>query len=235
MKLIYVVEDHQIIREGVIRYLEMAGFSAMGFGCLKHAAQALETKVPDLLIQDVMLPDGDGFDFVRDLRKNADIPVIFMTARIEEEDRIKGLEIGADDYISKPFSPKELVLRVQAVLRRVEGGQNRAAKKSPVRRFRAADGLMCINTDEHSLTINNVPVVLTAAEWRVLVYLAENCSRVVTRNEILEECFDYKSGSYGRIADTHIKNLRAKLGTFPWIDTVRGYGYRFIGFEETEK
>ena len=123
MKLIYVVEDHQVIREGVRRYLELAGYKVLSFGNLASVREAFRITKADLLIQDVMLPDGDGFEFVKELRKDLDIPVIFMTARIAEEDRIHGFELGADDYISKPFSPKELVLRVQAIFRRVDGGQ----------------------------------------------------------------------------------------------------------------
>ena len=123
MKLIYVVEDHQVIREGVRRYLELAGYKVLSFGNLASVREAFRITKADLLIQDVMLPDGDGFEFVRELRQTIDIPVIFMTARIAEEDRIHGFELGADDYISKPFSPKELVLRVQAIFRRIDGGK----------------------------------------------------------------------------------------------------------------
>ena len=107
MKLIYVVEDHQVIREGVRRYLELAGYKVIGFGNIASVREAFKITKADLLIQDVMLPDGDGFEFVKELRTSTDIPVIFMTAKIAEEDRIHGFELGADDYISKPFSPKE--------------------------------------------------------------------------------------------------------------------------------
>ncbi|NMA22837.1 MAG: response regulator transcription factor, partial [Spirochaetales bacterium] len=116
--VIYIVEDHQVIREGVGQYLALSGYEVELFSDLDSLKRALERKHPDLLIQDVMLPDGDGFAFVKELRKNATFPIIFMTARIEESDRILGFELGADDYITKPFSPKELVLRVNAVLRR---------------------------------------------------------------------------------------------------------------------
>ena len=226
MKLIYVVEDHQVIREGVRRYLELAGYKVIGFGNLASVREAFRITKADLLIQDVMLPDGDGFEFVKELRASMDIPVIFMTAKIAEEDRIHGFELGADDYISKPFSPKELVLRVQAILRRVDGHKYY---------YKAESGVMCFDEVEHKVTVNNEPVALTAAEWRILGLLIGNTSRILPRSEILKKCFDYTSESYERIADTHIKNLRAKLGPYPWIETVRGYGYRFIGYPLEEK
>ena len=233
MKLIYVVEDHQVIRDGVRRYLELAGYKVLGFGNLASVRDAFRITKADLLIQDVMLPDGDGFEFVQELRKSMDIPVIFMTAKIAEEDRIHGFELGADDYISKPFSPKELVLRVQAILRRVDGGQE--VETSHKYYYKAESGVMCFDEVEHKVTVNDEPVALTAAEWRILGLLIGNTSRILPRSEILKKCFDYTSESYERIADTHIKNLRAKLGPYPWIETVRGYGYRFIGYPLEEK
>lgn len=233
MKLIYVVEDHQVIRDGVRRYLELAGYKVLGFGNLASVRDAFRITKADLLIQDVMLPDGDGFEFVQELRKSMDIPVIFMTAKIAEEDRIHGFELGADDYISKPFSPKELVLRVQAILRRVDGGQE--VETSHKYYYKAESGIMCFDEVEHKVTVNDEPVALTAAEWRILGLLIGNTSRILPRSEILKKCFDYTSESYERIADTHIKNLRAKLGPYPWIETVRGYGYRFIGYPLEEK
>ena len=227
MKLIYVVEDHQVIREGVRRYLELAGYKVLGFGNLASVRDAFRITRADLLIQDVMLPDGDGFEFVRELRKDTDIPVIFMTARVAEEDRIHGFELGADDYISKPFSPKELVLRVQAIFRRVDGGQE--TDRGHRHTYKAEEGILCFDEPGHKVTVDGRTVGLTAAEWRILGLLIENSSRILPRAEILKKCFDYSSESYERIADTHIKNLRAKLGPYPWIETVRGYGYRFIG------
>ena len=232
MKLIYVVEDHQVIREGVRRYLELAGYKVLSFGNLASVREAFRITKADLLIQDVMLPDGDGFEFVRELRQTIDIPVIFMTARIAEEDRIHGFELGADDYISKPFSPKELVLRVQAIFRRIDGGKE--VDRGRRNTFRAENGILCFDEREHKVTVNNEVIPLTAAEWRILGFLIENSARILPRAEILKTCFDYSSESYERIADTHIKNLRAKLGPYPWIETVRGYGYKFIGYPVEE-
>ena len=158
MKLIYVVEDHQVIREGVRRYLELAGYKVLSFGNLASVREAFRVTKADLLIQDVMLPDGDGFEFVKELRETVDIPVIFMTARIAEEDRIHGFELGADDYISKPFSPKELVLRVQAIFRRIDGGKevDRAHKNT----YKAQDGVLCFDEIEHKVTVDEKDVIL---------------------------------------------------------------------------
>lgn len=236
MKLIYIVEDHNVIREGVRRYLELAGYKALGFSNLTSVKEAFRITKADLLIQDVMLPDGDGFEFVQELRKTIDIPVIFMTARISEEDRIHGFELGADDYITKPFSPKELVLRVQAIFRRLDGNGNGNDQNKDHQSlfFKAGEGSspsrIEFNEVEHRIVINGQPLSLTAAEWRILSLLIKNSTRVIPRTEILEKCFEYSSAAYERIVDTHIKNLRAKLGDAPWIETVRGYGYRFIGY-----
>lgn len=231
MKLIYIVEDHSVIREGVRRYLELAGYKALSFPNLASAREAFRITKPDLLIQDVMLPDGDGFDFVKELRTSCDIPVVFMTARVAEDDRIHGFELGADDYIPKPFSPKELVLRVQAIFRRLDGAsasQNGVPNAPSL--FRAGQSIMLFNDAEHRLELDGRPLSLTAAEWRILSLIISNPSRVIPRTEILQKCFDYSAEAYERIVDTHIKNLRAKLGDAQWIETVRGYGYRFIGY-----
>ncbi|MGE4465504.1 response regulator transcription factor [Sphaerochaeta sp.] len=227
-ELIYIVEDHDVIREGVRQYLELSGYTVRGFGTLKAAKEAVTSQLPNLLIQDVMLPDGDGFAFVKQLKQKCDCPVIFMTARSEESDRILGFELGADDYISKPFSPKELVLRVQAVLRRYHNGSYHPSDG----RLYVGEHWMNFDEQNHRLEVDDTEAVLTAAEWRILSYLIENSHHLVSRSQILEECFDYNVESYERVVDTHIKNIRSKLGDGPWIETVRGYGYRFIGHEK---
>ncbi|MBR1920234.1 MAG: response regulator transcription factor [Spirochaetales bacterium] len=228
MKLIYVVEDHDVIRNGVSQYLELSGFTVRGQADLASAQKAVEERLPDLIIQDVMLPDGDGFVFIKKLKeKYPQLPVIFMTARTEESDRILGFELGADDYISKPFSPKELVLRVQALFRRIDSSGERTRDTLE---FLCEEGnRLSIDEGQHIMNIDGEAVVLTAAEWRILLSLARNAGELVGRNRILEECFDYSFESYERVVDTHIKNIRAKLKPGTWIDTVRGYGYKFIG------
>ena len=227
MKLIYVVEDHDVIRNGVVQYLSISGYEAVGQKNIEEARKAFEERVPDLLIQDVMLPDGDGFSFVKEIKQRYPrIPVIFLTARTEESDRILGFELGADDYISKPFSPKELVLRIQALFRRIDESDS---NNENVFTYKDNDNILVIDDNEHIISINGTPISLTAAEWRIVFYLASNAPNLITRSQILEECFDYSFESYERVVDTHIKNIRAKLKPGAWIDTVRGYGYRFSG------
>lgn len=225
MKTIYVVEDHDAIREGVVRYLEISGYKALGQSTLTEERKAIEAQLPDLVIQDVMLPDGDGFLYIKELKKRyPDLPVIFMTARSEESDRILGFELGADDYISKPFSPKELVLRVAALFRRLDKS---GVQSDDLMNFSEGDNSLEIDNIQHRLTINGQEVTLTAAEWRIVTYLAQNEGKLISRAQILEKCFDYSFESYERVVDTHIKNIRAKLRPGEWIETVRGYGYRF--------
>ena len=227
MKTIYIVEDHDVIRNGVLQYMSLSGYDAKGFANIEEAKEAFSKAVPDLLVQDVMLPDGDGFSFVKEMKeKHPSLPVIFLTARVDESDRILGFELGADDYITKPFSPKELMLRIQALFRRLDESSGAVQNVST---YKEGSNTMIIDDDEHVLTINGDPVSLTAAEWRIVTYLAENEGRLVSRSLILEKCFDYSFDSYERVVDTHIKNIRAKLKPGSWIDTVRGYGYRFSG------
>ena len=227
MKLIYVVEDHEVIRNGVVQYLTLSGYESEGFKCIADATAGFAHRVPDLLIQDVMLPDGDGFAFVKDIKtKTPRLPVIFLTARVDESDRILGFELGADDYITKPFSPKELVLRIQALFRRIDEGAE--TSKNQYKYFDGENTLL-IDEDIHEIEVNGQKINLTAAEWRIVLYLVTNAPNLITRAQILEECFDYSFESYERVVDTHIKNIRTKLRPGNWIDTVRGYGYKFSG------
>ena len=227
MKLIYVVEDHEVIRNGVVQYLTLSGYESEGFKCIADATAGFAHRVPALLIQDVMLPDGDGFAFVKDIKtKTPRLPVIFLTARVDESDRILGFELGADDYITKPFSPKELVLRIQALFRRIDEGAE--TSKNQYKYFDGENTLL-IDEDIHEIEVNGQKINLTAAEWRIVLYLVTNAPNLITRAQILEECFDYSFESYERVVDTHIKNIRTKLRPGNWIDTVRGYGYRFSG------
>ena len=153
-----------------------------------------------------------------------------MTARSEESDRILGFELGADDYISKPFSPKELVLRVSALFRRMDSHGN--VRGGDIMDFQDGEDELVIDLTQHRLTVNGQEKVLTAAEWRIVTYLAQNEGRLVSRSLILEKCFDYSFDSYERVVDTHIKNIRAKLRPGDWIETVRGYGYRFCSRQD---
>lgn len=225
MAHVFVVDDNASIREAVTGYLQLADHLVSGFGDLAGVKNALEETTPDLIILDVMLPDGDGFIFAKELLSHRPIPLIFMSARESESDRITGFEIGADDYIVKPFSPKELVLRVAAVLKRASGPPAPAGEGEWV----MDNQVLAIDENAHKATLNGEMLNLTAAEWKILLFLSSNGGTVVTREQILDRCLEYSFEGYDRTVDTHIKNLRAKLDKPDWIETVRGYGYRFAG------
>jgi DNA-binding response OmpR family regulator len=227
MARIFVVEDNETLREAVCSYLRLNDHEIVEFPRIGGVLEAVETKPPELIVLDVMLPDGDGFLLARRIRKSQEVPIIFLTAKATESDRITGFELGADDYVVKPFSPKELSLRVEAVLRRTgSGGTKPAAPMSWVL------GKQLLELDEaaHRASVAGKELNLTVAEWKILSYLATHSGVVVGRERLLGESLDYlvAEGSE-RTVDTHIKNLRAKLGGTGWIDTVRGFGYRFSG------
>ena len=178
---------------------------------------------PSLVILDLMLPGMDGKDICRALKSNPltqSIPILMLTAKAEEVDRVIGLELGADDYVTKPFSPRELVLRVKAILRRKEVGQE---SEKLVR-----IGDLLIDIDRHHVAIKERPVQLTSTEFKLLVELASKRGRVQTREHLLDRVWGYTYEGYARTVDTHIRRLREKLGSLGGhIETIRGVGYRF--------
>lgn len=224
MALIIIVEDNEQIREAAASYLRLEDHEVLEFPKIGGVLDVLNMKNPDLLILDVMLPDGDGFQLAKKVRGRWDIPILFLTAKSSESDRITGFEVGADDYVTKPFSPKELVLRVSAILKRTN------KKEAPATGgwVLGKDNLK-IEEQSHRVWINNSEVSLTAAEWKILTYLAQNPGIVISRDRILGECLDYMAEGSERTVDTHVKNIRKKLGDPGWIETVREYGYRFSG------
>ena len=222
---IFIVEDNENIREAAAGYLRLEAWDVTEFERIAPAEKAVASGAPDLIILDVMLPDGDGFMFAKRLKQKADIPVIFLTARDQESDRITGLELGADDYIVKPFSMKELVLRVKAVLKRSSPGRCPEAEE---RRYSLDGSRLSIDTAIHRAVLDDGELKLTAAEWNILAFLAEKKPQVFSRLQILEYCLDSIAEGSERTVDTHIKNLRKKTGE-GWIETVRGFGYRFRG------
>ncbi len=220
---IFIVEDNENVREASAGYLRLEGYEVSEFGKIAPAEAALARDKPDLIILDVMLPDGDGFLFAKRLKQKNDIPVIFLTARDQESDRITGLELGADDYIVKPFSTRELVLRVKAVLKR-----SAAPSAADQAEYRLGEETLLIAEAQHRLYFNGTEVQLTAAEWNILSFLAARAPQVFSRLQILEYCLESIAEGSERTVDTHIKNIRHKLGS-PWIETLRGFGYRFNG------
>jgi len=227
MARIFVVEDNESLREAVSSYLGLNDHEVVEFRRAEGLLEAVRTRPPALVVLDVMLPDADGFRLARRIRDASDIPIIFLTARTSESDRTTGLEIGADDYVVKPFSPRELVLRVEAVLRRTAKG---APASGGSGRWRLGEDALTLDPASHQAAVNQRPLKLTPAEWRILEYLAAHPGTVVDRGRLLGESLGYliAEGSE-RTVDTHVKNLRAKLGSGEWIETVRGFGYRFTG------
>jgi two-component system phosphate regulon response regulator PhoB len=229
--MICVVEDNQAIRETVKAYLELAGLEVREFPACAGVAESLAFKRPELFILDVMLPDGSGFALAKRIREiDPRAAFIFLTARESESDRVTGFELGAEDYVVKPFSPKELTLRVRAVLRRL-GAEPSGAGSSAAAARSWSLGELTLSIDEasHEARLGGTLLSLTPVEWRILEYLARNAGILVDRDRILGECLDYSHDGSDRTVITHLKNLRAKLGGAEWIETVRGFGYKFAG------
>jgi len=226
MACIVLVEDNAFIREAAAGYLQLDGHKIIEFDCVKDVAETVRRGVVDLAILDIMLPDGNGFNLAKTIKEIDDIPLIFLTAKASESDRILGFEFGADDYVVKPFSPKELALRVQALLKRYSQTTRQVGDVSSW----ALDGnTLELDCASHRLMMNNEELHLTGAEWKILEYLSRQEGLVVSRERILSECLNYFFEGSERTIDTHIANLRSKLGSSVWIETVRGYGYRFAG------
>jgi DNA-binding response OmpR family regulator len=222
MSKILVVDDELKIARLVRDYLTQAGFDVVVAGSGPAALAAARSDRPDLVVLDLGLPGMDGYDVTRALRAHSAIPIIMLTARSEETDRIVGLELGADDYIVKPFSPRELVARVKAVLRRTTGETAREV-------IRAKD--LVLDLPRHAVERNGGRIELTASEFELLRALASQPGRVFTRGQLLEVRRGASFESYERSIDAHIKNLRKKLEPDPhrpvYILTVYGVGYRF--------
>jgi len=222
--LILIVEDEKDIASLVAKALEKEGFSTQKAFSLAQAEEALGQQAPDLIVLDLMLPDGDGLELCKFLRYREEtrhIPVVILTAKGEEIDRILGFEMGADDYIVKPFSPKELALRVKAVLRR-------AKPETPPREEVLRFGDLCIDAGRHEARIGDEPVYLTRTEFKLLLTLAQARGKVLTREMLLDKVWGYTFEGYARTVDTHIRRLRKKLGPCAHlVETVWGVGYRF--------
>jgi len=229
MAKIFILEDNEPLREAIASYLSLEDHEVAEFGKIAGFEEALRIQNPDLLILDVMLPDGNGFKLARKIRQYSQIPILFLTAKTSESDRITGFEIGGDDYIVKPFSNKEVVLRVQAILKRSAGTSEKPEQQKA---WRKNGDLLKIENESHRVFLNQKEISLTAAEWKILEYLAQRTGMVVNRTMLLGECLDYSAEGSERTIDTHIKNLRNKMGTTEWIETVRSFGYRFSGIPE---
>lgn len=223
MRRILIVDDEPKIVRGLKPYFRQAGFEVFTAYDGPEALRAARRDQPDLIVLDLMLPGIDGLDVARTLRQEGNfVPIIMLTARVEEADKLIGLELGADDYVTKPFSPRELVARVRAVLRRVEG-------PGPVRDIVKA-GPIQIDVDGHTVEMDGERVDLTPTEFQYLLALARHPGQVLTRERLLELVHGFASATEERTVDAHIKNLRRKIEPEPsnprHIVTVLGVGYK---------
>ncbi len=223
MKTVLIVDDELKITRLLRDYLQQAGFRVVTATDGPTALTEARSERPDMIVLDLGLPGIDGLDVTRTLRKTSDVPIIILTARAEESDRIVGLELGADDYLVKPFSPRELVARVRAVLRRVDAS---VSNPSLVR-----TGDLEIDTNKRTVTVAGRPIELTPTEFELLLHLARSPGRVYTRSQLLDALHGVAFESYERAIDAHVKNLRRKIEPDPrqprYLLTVYGVGYKY--------
>ncbi len=220
---ILIIEDEKDIVDLLLYHFEQAGFSVSTALDGPIGLEKAKKERPDLVVLDLMLPGMDGKDVCRALKSDPltrSIPILMLTAKSEEMDRVVGFELGAEDYVTKPFSPRELVLRVKAILRRRE-------RPSSEEKVIQIEDLL-IDMDRHQVLLKNRPLYLTSTEFKLLVELVSNRGRVQTRQRLLDKIWGYTYEGYARTVDTHIRRLREKLGEKgDWIETLRGVGYRF--------
>ncbi|MDI7246905.1 MAG: response regulator transcription factor [Bacillota bacterium] len=227
MSTILVVEDEESVRELVRMYLENDGFRVETASDGEEALNKVKANTPDLIILDIMLPKFDGWTVCREVKKTSSVPIIMLSARTEEFDRVLGLELGADDYIPKPFSPREMVARVRAVLRRTNASPGAGGRVLTY-------GDLTIDRDANRVTVNDREVAMAPREFELLWFLACHPGRVYSREQLLEEVWGYEYLGDARTVDTHIKRLREKLhanGEATYIKTVWGRGYKFEATE----
>jgi DNA-binding response OmpR family regulator len=221
---VLVVEDEKKIRDLVRAMLERAGLTVISTGSGAEAIDLAGRVHPDLVVLDLGLPDVPGEEVAREIRRLAETPILMLTAKVAEADRIRGLELGADDYVTKPFSPRELVLRVQAVLRR---GRVPAVAEGPAS---FGGGRLVLDDERHQATVGGAVVELTPTEWGILTALASVPGRVYSRFELINRVRGYEFEGYERTIDSHVKNLRRKVERDPGVpeivETVLGAGYR---------
>jgi DNA-binding response OmpR family regulator len=223
MTTVLVVDDEPIVRDVVVRYLRRDGFTTLEAGDGDAARRLIETGEPELVVLDVMLPGTDGLELCRWIRSRSDLPVIMLTARGEEADRIVGLELGADDYVTKPFSPRELATRVRTVLRRT------GAAPAPTERLAFAD--VVLDGASREVTKAGLPVALTAREFDLLWFLASHPRHVFSRDQLMDRVWGHAVAVDTGTVTVHIRRLREKIETDParpsHLLTVWGVGYRF--------
>lgn len=230
---VLVVEDDPAIRDALSYNLGREGYEVKAVGDGLAALEAARAAVPDLVVLDLMLPELDGFDVTRTLRKESNVPILMLTARDDEIDRVLGLELGADDYLTKPFSMRELIARIKAMLRRVRLAKEDAEPQAAVSRKRLTTGNLEIDLTRHEAHLEGNVLELKRKEFDLLVFLMENPSQVFTREQLLEKVWGWEFSGGSRTVDVHVRWLRSKIETDAEqptrIVTVRGVGYRFEG------
>lgn len=222
---ILIIEDEPDIRRNLEYNLGREGFKASSVGSLDEANEKLKSKKFDLILLDLMLPDGSGLDLCKKIKSNSETeatPVVILTAKDDEVDKVVGFELGADDYVTKPFSVRELILRVKAILKRSD------TKTKEVVEVERQFGDLKIDVDSHEVHVDSQLIELTALEFRLLKELVDKRGRVQSRDQLLSEVWGYNAEVTTRTVDTHIKRLREKLGSMgKYVQTIRGVGYKF--------
>ena len=222
---ILVIEDEPDIRRNLEYNLGREGFNASSVGSLDEADEKLKSTKFDLILLDLMLPDGSGLDLCKKIKSNSETeatPIIILTAKDDEVDKVVGFELGADDYVTKPFSVRELILRVKAILKRSD------KKTKEVVEVERQFGDLKIDVDSHEVHVDSQLIELTALEFRLLKELVDKRGRVQSRDQLLSEVWGYNAEVTTRTVDTHIKRLREKLGSMgKYVQTIRGVGYKF--------
>ncbi|MDA0595769.1 MAG: response regulator transcription factor [Chloroflexi bacterium] len=222
-----IVEDDKSVSQLIRLYLAQAGYRVLAAEDGPSGLQMALEESPDIVLLDLNLPGMDGIEVCKNVRKESEVPIIMVTARVEEDDRLSGLDLGADDYVSKPFSPRELIARVNAVLRRA----SKATEKRQETGSTVSAGDVAIDLDRRSATVLGDEIELTPTEFRLLAYFIEGRGRTVSRDQIIEQVFGYDFSGYDRTVDTHVSNLRQKLEAAnpnkQHLKTMYGVGYRF--------
>lgn len=225
---VLVIEDEPDIRKTLEYNLSREGYKVEGCGSIEEANTFLENPSYSIILLDLMLPDGSGLDLCKQIKSNPktnETPILILTAKDDEVDKVVGFELGADDYVTKPFSVRELILRVKAILKRNTKTSNPSNQTHEINRN---FGSLKMNVESHEVFINDEEIILTALEFKLLRQLVERRGRVQTRDQLLTDVWGYSSDITTRTVDTHIKRLREKLGSIgKYVQTIRGVGYKF--------
>ena len=219
---ILLIDDEPSIHTVIMAYLKAEGYETMSAMDGPGGLNAARTFKPDIIVLDVMLPGMDGIELLANLRRESDVYVIMLTARSEETDKIVGLSVGADDYLTKPFSPRELIARIKAALRRIQGS-NKSSDNLPILAFTHVR----IDPSARRAWMDDQLIELTAVEFDLLLALAQHQGMVLSREQLLEKAWGYDYFGDTRVVDVHIGHVRQKLGNDRLIETIRGVGYRF--------